>query len=548
MAKARAIFHLRNRTDPNRSSARARWFTYFLILTWTAIFPLMVAEGSEPGWEQVGEGIEYRQFKLPDPNNVFVARLDRSNTNATIESSIARGRLSGGFETVSGMSERYDQAINFWGQSWGARNQVVVAINGHFYNTSTGIPRSGQVHSGWYAKRFDDLSGESGFAWKLDRSAFIGFCVHHQPAKQTIQHVASGASIQFDGINAVRKANQVILYTPQYDRDTQTDDAGVEILVEMTRPSLILPSPSYARGYVRAIRSSQGSTELPFDHLVFSAHGTAVTEFASFKVGDEVRISQEFTHFSADCTPPYQRDWTKTYASIGGSFRFLEDGNIVSYDDPGATDRHPRTAIAFNDSYIYFIVVDGRNPGVSIGMSIDELASFAKNSLGATWGIAQDGGGSSTMVVNGEVVNHPNAEFYAHRLYLPSVSISPSETEDVQSETRLFETPFNPAEPLEVERYVANGMMMVVVEPMEQSTTYSAGNFLQTTNEVDLRLGPGSNYASRLTIPAASLVEVVPHINNLNGVLAKGSFWWKVRYNGLEGWIAEELLQPMDGP
>ena len=36
------------------------------------------------------------------------------------------------------------------------------------------------VQSGWYAKRFDDLGGGSGFAWKLDRSAFIGECVDHR--------------------------------------------------------------------------------------------------------------------------------------------------------------------------------------------------------------------------------------------------------------------------------------------------------------------------------------------------------------------------------
>ena len=52
---------------------------------------------------------------------------------------------------------------------------------------------------------------------------------------------------------------------------------------------------------------------------------------------------------------------------------------------------------------MYFIVVADRDPFGNVGMSIVELASFVKNTLGATWGIALDGGSSSTMVVNGEV-------------------------------------------------------------------------------------------------------------------------------------------------
>jgi hypothetical protein len=42
----------------------------------------------------------------------------------------------------------------------------------------------------------------------------------------------------------------------------------------------------------------------------------------------------------------------------------------------------------------------------SEGMTIPELARSAKNTLGASWGISQDGGGSSTMVVNGQVMNN----------------------------------------------------------------------------------------------------------------------------------------------
>jgi hypothetical protein len=77
-------------------------------------------------------------------------------------------------ETISQMVPRYDQAINAWGGTWGSRNRVVAAINGSFYNTSTGMPHSGIVHSGVYTKWYRSLGGSGGFAWTLDRQAFIG--------------------------------------------------------------------------------------------------------------------------------------------------------------------------------------------------------------------------------------------------------------------------------------------------------------------------------------------------------------------------------------
>jgi hypothetical protein len=149
--------------------------------------PVVVAkEVDEPWGEQVAPGIEYREYRLPTPNNVFVTRMERDNPLVTIESSIGQGRLSGGTETVRGMTQRYDGAINYWDQNWGNRNQVVAAINGYYFDYSTSIPRQGQIHSGWYSKLFDQCetgTGGSGFAWKLDRNVFIGESVRN-PVKE----------------------------------------------------------------------------------------------------------------------------------------------------------------------------------------------------------------------------------------------------------------------------------------------------------------------------------------------------------------------------
>jgi hypothetical protein len=500
-------------------------------------------------WQPVTPGIDYQEFKLPSPNNVFVARMDRSNLNLTLESMIAQGKLSEGRETVSSMFSRYDQALNFWGGSanppiWGMRNQAVVAINGSYYDIYTGLPQGGQVQAGWYAKRYDDLGGWSGFAWKLDRSAFIGECVYHIPDKQRISFPAKGTYQQVNGINDQRGDNELVLYTPQYNSQTGTDNTGTEVMVEMTRPTLILPNPSYASGYVRQIRVNQGNSLIPFNYIVLSAKGTAAqTLLANIQVGSEIRVSQEIASYDSDCLTPNGLSWTKTYSSVQGAFFFLKNGQIRDFDDPGALERNPRSAIVYNDQFIYFVVVDGRDTQHSVGMTIHELALFARDTLGASWGVAQDGGGSSTMVINGEVVNNTYCNNYycleGYKLYLPIVTnesaggqaISPARNQIIRSEAG-------------VERAVANGMLMVIAQPGEYSDNFMPGNQVTTITNTEPRLGPGTNYASFTTIPSGTHGIILDQINELDGVLAEGIYWWYVDFGSVTGWVPEGTITP----
>ncbi len=561
-----------------RSSLFISAFLFFALLS-----PVGRAQSAPDEWEPVAEGIDYQEFHLPDPNNVFVTRMARSNPNVTLESSIAQSRVSGGTETVSDMARRYDGAINYWNQTWGNRNQVVVAINGFYFGSPEeppGVPWSGQVHSGWYAKRFWDGESGSGFAWQMDREAFIGECISHPADKQVVNYIRNGSVIatqMFQGINVPRQDNQFILYTPQYDANTQTDgDEAVEVLVELSRPSLIALTSDMTRGKIVKIRDNQGSTSIPFDHVVLSMHGLAKAEFFAKGIveGDELGIAQRIKN----CDSGLTYDWSYTYASVGGAFYFLKNGVIQDFSgDPQANVRDPRTAIAFNNDYIFYIVVDGRDAWFSLGMTIPQLASFARDVLDATWGVAQDGGGSSTMVVNGEVKNNSycNITICEGKVFLPLIA-SPGDGR--QSPTDEAVTPAMPIPPVSstppppqlsgdglplttdyyvysrdasgtmLQRLVANGMLMVVVEPKEQNPAppFVPGNSVITVSEAQVRLGPGTNYAIVETVPAATLGFVLDHANGLNGVKAMGSYWWKVLLEvgnvDVVGWVPEEML------
>lgn len=95
----------------------------------------------------------------------------------------------------------------------------------------------------------------------------------------------------------------------------------------------------------------------------------------------------------------------------GWSFRMLEGGQAV----PRAGGvRHPRTAAGVDRSgrWLYLVVVDGRQPGYSVGMTPRELADLMIR-LGVERAVNLDGGGSSVLLIAGasgelQVVNRPS--------------------------------------------------------------------------------------------------------------------------------------------
>ena len=87
----------------------------------------------------------------------------------------------------------------------------------------------------------------------------------------------------------------------------------------------------------------------------------------------------------------------------------IEDGTVTVDEDDEvgkAMSSNPRTAIGVIDDLHYvFVVSDGRTDE-SEGLSLQELAEFMEG-LGVETAYNLDGGGSSTMVFNGNLINNP---------------------------------------------------------------------------------------------------------------------------------------------
>ena len=96
---------------------------------------------------------------------------------------------------------------------------------------------------------------------------------------------------------------------------------------------------------------------------------------------------------------------------VSGFPALLDGGRVVGDLEMGERPRfsgarHPRTGVGFDieRKRLWFVVVEGRREGEAEGMTLPEFAGLFR-ALGVEDAINLDGGGSSVMVIRGEVVS-----------------------------------------------------------------------------------------------------------------------------------------------
>lgn len=340
--------------------------------------------------QPVGPGIIHHHAYLPSgPWHIQILEIDLSDTMNTLETVKAFNTLEGN-ERTSSMANR----MNTEGHT------VIGAINGDFY-ASGGIPIGAQIARGTLLKR---PYPRSVFALTASKKPFINILDY------TGQIVKNNSSIiSIDGVNEVRQDNQLIIYNHYQGASTGTNQWGTEISVQFIHPPPGINAPQYAvvTSKDSLMGAESGNMPIPTNMgAVLSGHGFA-RDFLndSIFVGDTLAI-QLLLH---------PADNTILQELIGGTPRIIRNGvrsvewEAESVGSSFAHDRHPRTAVGFSadSSVVYFFTVDGRQGGYSVGMSLFELADYMLE-WGVYQGVNLDGGGSTAMVVRGEVVNSPS--------------------------------------------------------------------------------------------------------------------------------------------
>jgi len=192
--------------------------------------------------------------------------------------------------------------------------------------------------------------------------------------------------------------NGVSLFTSAWGPTTPAGSGATEAVLPLYPPA----TPNIdLTGTVGEIRQG-GGTPIPPGGAVVVARGTGATRLTA-----EAPVGGPFV-----ARLLLNPDWKGIVDAIGGGPALVRAGKpVFRHFEFFSTDqlaRNPRTAVGqLADGRIILVVVDGRQPGYSVGMTNFDLAQ-ALVRLGAVTASGLDGGGSSTMAFDGTLLNRPS--------------------------------------------------------------------------------------------------------------------------------------------
>lgn len=325
----------------------------------------------------------------PGPQSVLLLKLDPSAV--TLSSAHAGDRILG-LEPVDVIARR---------------RGAVAAVNAGFFNTRNGDPAAVMK-----------IAGELVSDATLTRGVVaIGPAQGRVPqtltfdqlgATQSLRYARNGATVTvpIDGVDTTRARGALMLYTPMYHGDTDTALNGTEIVLAAGRTG----GPG-AMKVVREVRVNMGHTPIPTDGAVLSFGGLELPPaIAGLTPGTRVMIHTEWRSVHGVTAPVYER--ARDIVNGAGLLRRagapLREWAVERLSAEGFVDaRHPRTLVGRDaDGFVWLVAVDGRQADAG-GMNFAELQALAER-LRLTDALNLDGGGSTTMVIKGRIVNRPS--------------------------------------------------------------------------------------------------------------------------------------------
>ena len=253
-------------------------------------------------------------------------------------------------------------------------SNAVAAINGTFFKPQTGVPLGTlMIDQKIYTGPIYNRVAMGIFDNKYE-TARIEF-------NSTL--ITKGHTLKIDNINQPRMlSSYALVYTREWGEKAPA-------------------SPKY--GYQIAIKDNK---------IIDSSSNPLVIPEGGYVIVAPLRALEPFINSKSQVKLDIRTipEWKNVKHIISGGPYLVKDSNI--YVDTGAEKlnaiggKNPRTAIGYTkDNTLIMVAVDGREYQ-SVGMTLGQLANFMK-SIGCTNAINLDGGGSTVMYVNGQVVNNP---------------------------------------------------------------------------------------------------------------------------------------------
>jgi hypothetical protein len=268
-------------------------------------------------------------------------------------------------------------------------NNPIIAVNaGYFMWTGKwlGAPIGTLVVDGELAS--SPYLPRTTIGWGEDSSPMFGFPKWSQEVRLPYSQAET-----LDKINLYSKNTFLTVYTSNYGVPTPIPPiAATEVFIKDGR----------------CVGKAYGGTTVKTGDTVLAAYGAKALLLDNIKPGDPINdISLKLAQNAGD-----YNDWGSVTNAIQAGPMLLVAGNVSmnseEFENNFINNRHPRTAVGIdrNGNWMFFIG-DGRNGMHSAGFSLYET-SLIMQEYGAEYALNLDGGGSTEVLVKGQLFNWPS--------------------------------------------------------------------------------------------------------------------------------------------
>ncbi len=357
----------------------------------TIIFCLLFVSISAQDFKTVQDGIEYAEVTRGTkeaPIHINLLKLDLKKVRLDVVHALDAAI---GLEKTSSIASRHG--------AFAAINAGFFKMEGLYKGDPAGVLQiDGKLLSESYSNRIalGILNGKE--KTEIDFGHLYG---------NYIAGFGVDSEFTFSGVNRERKDDEIILYTPEFHRTTLTNATGTEIIL----------SKCSRRCEKFEVFESKGSSLIPPDGFVVSIGKNAGEKSNNiiYIIKNEKILSQPAIVENVESQEKSNNLFSKkTEDIVAGVPQLIKNSKIaITWQEEKigkdfVETRHPRTAVAkLKDGKFLMVTVDGRQAGFSVGMNLNELAEFLLE-IGATDAMNLDGGGSTTMFLDGKIINKPS--------------------------------------------------------------------------------------------------------------------------------------------
>lgn len=345
-------------------------FCIFFVIIFCFPFRLFSVEGIQYKHDIVPDS--YAPFPIIHSHSIHIVEIDSSYFEIKPVKALDNGV---GRESVSSLAERHS---------------ALAAINAGFFQIGgilDGKP-SGALKINTWRSLPDPFKPRGCIGWSQQRQ---------EPIMDRLLVTAfldtPKGRVSVSGLNRIRRAGEMILFTPEFHNTTLTLPTGQELII--------------VNGVVEAIVLG-GSTKIPENGYVLSIDKKSPF-FDAFYQGDKVTFFEDVEPLMGFSL---KEDWDHLDYILGGVPLLIKDNvKIKDFSEENITiptfisQRKARTAIGLLSSGHWILVVVDKIDEWG-GMTLEEFSDYLLN-LNCTDILNLDGGGSSTLFFDGEIKNTP---------------------------------------------------------------------------------------------------------------------------------------------